>query len=83
MEALITPDTSPAFLAGATDDRTVLPENSLRVYQALGKAGVAAELHLYERGGHGFGLGKTKGPVANWTVSCENWLRIHGLLEMK
>jgi len=72
----------PAFLVGATDDTTTPPENSLRLYSALIKHNIAAELHLYERGKHGFGLGKNKGPVSSWTIHCEAWLKQNHLLDL-
>lgn len=73
----------PAFLVGATDDTTTPPENSLRLYGALIKHDIPAELHLYERGKHGFGLGKNKGPVASWAMLCEAWLHQRKLLKLK
>ncbi|TDO99249.1 alpha/beta hydrolase [Flavobacterium sp. 245] len=73
----VTPQTPPAFLIHATDDTAVLPENSINYYLALKKNGVTSELHLYENGGHGFGLG-VKDTSKNWTKDCEEWLKIHG-----
>ena len=73
----------PVFLAGASNDKTTPPEQAIRVYQTVAQTGAPVELHLYEQGGHGFGLGKTKGPIANWTIQCENWFRLHGLLGLK
>jgi dipeptidyl aminopeptidase/acylaminoacyl peptidase len=55
-----------------------LPENSINYYLALKKSGVASELHLYESGGHGFGLG-VKDTSKFWTRECEEWLKAHGL----
>jgi len=80
LQALITPESPPAFIVGATDDHITPPENSIALYRALVAVGVPAELHLYEHGGHGFGLAKRLGPVSAWTTSCENWLRKRDLL---
>ncbi len=68
--------TPPTFLVHASDDASVSVENSIKYYQALIKHKVPAELHLYEKGGHGFGLG-VKETSQFWTIVCENWLRSH------
>ncbi|WP_317173579.1 alpha/beta hydrolase [Flavobacterium sp. ANB] len=73
-EKKVTAQTPPAFLIHATDDGAVLPENSINYYLALKKNGVTAELHLYEKGGHGFGLG-VNDTSKFWTKSCEEWLK--------
>ena len=78
-EKKVTTQTPPAFLVHATDDTAVLPENSVNYYLALKKNGIAAELHLYENGGHGFGLG-VKNTSKFWTKDCENWLKEHNYL---
>ncbi|WP_406843844.1 prolyl oligopeptidase family serine peptidase [Flavobacterium soyae] len=76
-EKKVTAKTPPAFLIHATDDTVVLPENSIDYYLALKKNGVTAELHLYEKGGHGFGLG-VNDTSKYWTRDCEEWLRANG-----
>ncbi|MDQ6471728.1 alpha/beta hydrolase [Flavobacterium sp. LHD-80] len=73
----VTAQTPPTFLIHATDDTAVLPENSINYYLALKKNGVTSELHLYESGGHGFGL-SVKDTSKNWTKDCEEWLKTHG-----
>ena len=70
----VTENTPPTFLMHATDDRAVLPENSIAFYTALQKANVQAEMHIYETGGHGFGLGKGKGAVETWPDLCRRWI---------
>ena len=76
-EKKVTSKTPPTFLIHATDDTVVIPENSINYYLALKKNGVSAEMHVYEKGGHGFGLG-----VADtskfWTRDCEEWLKSNG-----
>lgn len=69
----------PTFLVHTFDDG-VSPENSLLLCVALKRAGVPAELHLYDRGGHGYGLRATDTPVTSWPKPCEQWLRTRGLL---
>ncbi|KFF03371.1 alpha/beta hydrolase [Flavobacterium reichenbachii] len=78
-EKKVTAQTPPAFLVHATDDNAVLPENSINYYLALKKNGIAAELHLYENGGHGFGLG-VKDTSKFWTKQCEDWLKAKNFL---
>ncbi|WP_281232893.1 alpha/beta hydrolase [Flavobacterium gelatinilyticum] len=77
-EKKVTAQTPPAFLIHATDDRAVIPENSINYYLALKKNGVPAELHLYEKGGHGFGLG-TIDTSKFWTKQLEDWLKANQL----
>lgn len=67
-------ETPSTFIVHATDDKTVIPENSLLFYRALIDANVTAELHMFEKGGHGFGIRDAKGLVSNWTNLCEQWL---------
>ncbi|TDO71049.1 acetyl esterase/lipase [Flavobacterium chryseum] len=73
-EKKVTAQTPPAFLVHATDDGAVFPENSINYYLALKNNKVVAELHLYENGGHGFGLG-VKDTSKFWTKACEEWLK--------
>jgi acetyl esterase/lipase len=67
-------DTPRTLLVHAADDATVAVENSQSMYDALRRAGIRSELHIFDRGGHGFGLraiaGKT---VAIWPTLVENW----------
>jgi acetyl esterase/lipase len=77
----VTKDSPPTFLFHASDDPTVSPEGSIRVYQALRPAGVPAEIHIFRSGGHGFGIRDAKGPVALWPTLCGEWLRALGLLD--
>jgi acetyl esterase/lipase len=74
VETRIDADTPSAFLVHAGDDQIPL-EHSLRFYLGLRKAGVPAELHLYAKGGHGFGLGVHGGPIASWPEQFAAWLR--------
>ncbi|AWI09923.1 alpha/beta hydrolase [Ereboglobus luteus] len=76
----ITKDTPPVFLVSGTDDKTVPVENSVRFYLALRKAGVPAEMHLYQNARHGFGMKPDMGPPSGWPVRCEEWMRHNGWL---
>lgn len=79
-EQQVTSLVPPTFLVHADDDQAVLPENSVRFYLACRKAEVPAELHLYLKGGHGFGMRPSAGPAAKWTESCEKWMQQLSLL---
>ena len=72
--------TPPTFWVHAVDDHTVPVEQGMRFFQALLKAGVPAEAHLYPHGGHGFGLGRSDVELSQWPAQLENWLRYQGLM---
>ncbi|HEX4663209.1 MAG TPA: alpha/beta hydrolase [Terriglobales bacterium] len=75
-------DAPPMFLVHADDDKTVAPvDHSIRLYQAWKKVGIPAELHIYSRGGHGFGMHKRGLPVDTWTDRFRDWLGVQGLLK--
>lgn len=78
-ELQVTPQTPPTFLVHASDDEGVRSENSIVFYQALVKNKVPAELHIYQSGGHGFGLNNSTTQDA-WMERCRNWLNSNGLL---
>jgi acetyl esterase/lipase len=74
-------DAPPTFLLHAGDDASVPVENSLRLYDALRAAKVPTELHVFEEGGHGFGLRFTAGkPVAAWPALVEAWWKRKGFV---
>jgi len=75
--------TPPTFLVHANDDKGVPPENGIYFYLALRKAKVPAEMHIYESGGHGFGLGKKDSPTASWPLRCADWLQTRGYLDSR
>ncbi len=78
-ELQVTAQTPPTFLFHTTDDAAVPVENSVNFYLALRKNKVPAEMHLYEHGAHGSGLGKD--PIlATWPDRLADWLRLHGWL---
>lgn len=79
-EVTVTKDAPPTFLVHAYDD-PVTPKSSVQLFLALKDAGVPAELHVYETGGHGYGLRPTEQPVTAWPKRCEEWMRGRGLLE--
>jgi acetyl esterase/lipase len=73
-EKQVTPRTPPTFLVHARDDKSVPVTNSLMFAEACRQAGVPVELHLYDKGGHGFGLGVNGGEVTNWPAQLEKFL---------
>jgi acetyl esterase/lipase len=81
LELQVTKNTPPAFLVHTAEDKGVPLENSLLFYQAIRSAGGSAELHLYEKGPHGFGLGQGLGPASDWPARLETWMRAHRWIE--
>jgi acetyl esterase/lipase len=75
----VTAQTPPTFLVQAEDD-PVHVENSVYYFLALKKAGVPAEMHLYAKGGHGYGLRPSPNPVTGWPKLVEQWLRTEKVL---
>ena len=73
-ELTVTSNTPPTFLI-QTEDDPIAVENSLYYYLALKQARVPAEMHLFARGGHGYGLRQTGLAVASWPGLAEVWLR--------
>ena len=71
----------PLFIAAAQDDPELPAINSVEIFSRWTKAGVAAELHLYEKGGHGFGFRRHHLPVDAWPATFEAWLAAHGYLQ--
>ena len=77
-EAQVTKETPPTFLVHTANDAGVPVENSLHFAEALRKAGVAFEMHIYERGRHGFGMGGNDPILATWPARCADWLKLNG-----
>jgi acetyl esterase/lipase len=76
----VTRRTPPTFLLQAEDDPVDPVENSLVYYSALRKAGVPAEIHVYVKGGHAFGLRPTASPITRWPQLVEAWLTTIGMI---
>lgn len=72
-ELQVTPQTPPVFLVHAGDDGGVPVANSLRFYEACIRQKVPAEMHLYPKGGHGFGM-YNKTTTDNWMERLKNWM---------
>jgi len=81
-EIKVTASTPRTFLA-ATEDDGVTVDSSLFYYLALKNAKVPAEMHLYPKGGHGYGLRASANDVSTWPQRAEQWLKAQGLLSRK
>ncbi len=77
--AELTEDCPPFFMATAHDDFN--PLEMAKLYIALNEANISAELHIYESGGHGYGLRRTDLPVTSWNDRMEDWMRSLNLLD--
>jgi acetyl esterase/lipase len=79
-DLFVTKDTPPTFIYHTTDDKTVPVEQALSFYNALLKAGVSGEIHIFAHGQHGSGLGMGNPSLDQWPALLETWLRGQGLL---
>jgi acetyl esterase/lipase len=79
-ERNVTARTPPTFLLHTNEDTGVPAENSIAFYLALRKAGVPAELHVFERGPHGVGMAGDRPGVGEWPRLLAIWLRERGLI---
>jgi len=81
-EKQVTANTPITFIVHAEDDKTVPIQNSLLFYEALVKNKVNAEMHIFQAGGHGFGLNNSKS-ADHWFDWCRDWMDLNGLLNGK
>ncbi len=79
-ETQVTKDTPPTFLFATTDDKTVPVMNSVMFYEALVKAGVPAEMHLFQHGAHGAGLAAANPQLSVWPELLAKWMRERGYM---
>ncbi len=79
-ELQVNKDTPPAFMIHSLDDDAVPVQNSINYAMALKKFKIPCELHIFETGGHGYGLGRSKGTESAWPELCKKWLQARGLL---
>jgi acetyl esterase/lipase len=77
-ELHVTAQTPPTFLFTTTDDKTVPVMNSVMFYAALVKAGVPAEMHIFQHGAHGSGLAPVNPELQPWTEMLIKWMRERG-----
>jgi acetyl esterase/lipase len=79
-EVKITAETPPAFIAMTEDDAA---ESAIAYFIALRHAKIPAELHLYPKGGHGYGLRPSPNEVSHWPDRAAEWMKASGLLTAK
>jgi acetyl esterase/lipase len=79
-ETQVTKETPPTFLFATTDDKTVPVINSVMFYSALVKAGVSAEMHIFQHGAHGAGLAVGNPQLSDWPDLLAKWMRERGYM---
>jgi acetyl esterase/lipase len=79
-ELRVTSQTPPTFLFHTNADTGVPPENSVLYYLALRRAGVPAEMHIYQEGRHGVGLAPKDAVLSTWPARLKDWLAVRGIL---
>ena len=82
VEKQVTPATPPTLLVHTQEDKGVPVENSILFFQALTRAGVPAEMYLFEHGAHGIGMNSGLGTASDWPKRAKEWLRNRGLLDV-
>ncbi len=82
-EKQVTKDTPPCFIWHTWEDTAVRVENSLDFAAAMRKAGVPFDLHVYQKGSHGMGLGgnRANGTLHPWAADCLYWLKVQGFVK--
>jgi acetyl esterase/lipase len=81
LEKQVTAETAPCFIVHTYEDQTVPVENAILLFQALRKQGVPTELHIFERGRHGLGMGRENAAFAAWPNLFLEWLRVREILK--
>ena len=82
-ELQVTDKTPPTFLMATSGDTGVPAENSVLFYLALRAHKIKAEMHIYQNGGHGFGLAPNDPVLSTWPGRCEAWMGANGWLNKK
>ena len=77
-ELQVTEQTPPAFLVHSLNDNVVPVQNSINYALALKKFKTPCELHIYESGGHGYGMGRSNDTESSWPEACKRWLKVRG-----
>jgi acetyl esterase/lipase len=80
-ELNVSAETPPTFLILADDDGAVPPRNSIEFYSALKRYHVPAEMHIFQKGGHGFGIRQEGIPANNWPNLFVDWLKARKIME--
>ncbi|MGD0341429.1 MAG: alpha/beta hydrolase [Bacteroidales bacterium] len=77
-ELQVNEKTPPAFMVHSADDQTVPVKNSIEYYEQLVKYNIPSELHVFQKGGHGYGLGGSRDTQSAWPALCISWLKASG-----
>lgn len=77
-ELQVSSETPPAFMVHSLDDNAVPVQNSINYALAMHKFNIPCELHLYQTGGHGYGMGKSTNTESTWPEACRKWLNARG-----
>jgi acetyl esterase/lipase len=83
MQGTVADDAPPLFVAAATDDDLGLTSNSVDLYSKWLAAKKPAEIHIYQKGGHGFGMQQQHIPTDTWIDRFGDWLGLLGYLKAK
>lgn len=78
-ELQITAETPPAFLVHSADDKAVPVMNSIGYFRGLQKNNIPVELHVFQKGGHGYGLAPDRGTESSWPDLCIKWMKQIGI----
>jgi acetyl esterase/lipase len=77
-ELQVSSETPPAFMVHSLDDNTVPVQNSISYALSMRKFNIPCELHIYQSGGHGYGIGRSANTESSWTEACRKWLNASG-----
>ena len=80
-ERAVTKETPPTFIFQTNEDTAVPAENAVHYFLALRRAGVPAEMHVFEKGPHGVGLANDDAALSAWPTLLANWLRVRKLIK--
>jgi dipeptidyl aminopeptidase/acylaminoacyl peptidase len=75
----VTKQTPPTFIVFSTDDTAVPPENGIVLFNALKKEGIKTALHIFDHGGHGYGMAPKDPVLSAWPMMAINWLKMLGI----
>ena len=74
-------NTPPTIIIHSDNDVDVIPENSISYYMALRTNNIPTALHIWEDGGHGYGLGKGRGSIESWPKIVEEWMKVRNIID--
>jgi len=75
----VTKQTPPAFIVFSSDDTGVPPQNGIEFYNALKKEGIKTALHIFDHGGHGYGMAPKDPVLSAWPMMAVKWLKMLGI----